>query len=189
MGAASSLAGGIFSATYIVFAIRTLGLTPAMLGLTVTMGGLGGLAGAAMTPWLGRRLGMGHAILLSAWLAAAFTTLIPFAGGSPVMAMLVLMAAQVFGDAAGTAEQILQASARQSILPPVTLGRTAGAFAAVNGLALTLGAIGGGFLGTALGLRPAMMISSAGLLLAPAFGLARGLRRYDGAPPDSVTSA
>jgi Na+/melibiose symporter-like transporter len=177
MAGASSLAGGIFSAIYIVFAVRTLGLTPAMLGFTVTMGGVGGLAGAAAAPWLGRMLGLGHALLLGAVLQGAFTGLIPLAGGSPIVGMLVLMAAQLFGDAAGTVTYVLQATARQTVLPPQTLGRTAGAFAAVNGLALTIGALGGGVLGGAIGLRAAMMVSAAGLLLAPGFGMTRSLRR------------
>jgi predicted MFS family arabinose efflux permease len=186
MAAASSLFGGMFHALYIVFAVRALHLTPAMLGVTIMMGGVGSLAGAALAPRISRRMGLGRAILGASWLGAAFTALIPAAGGRPVQAMLVLMAAQVFGDAAGAAAQILQATARQTILPQETLGRTAGAFAAANGLALTLGAIGGGLLGEAVGLRPAMIVSAAGLLAAPAFALAPALLRYEGKPGGSA---
>ena len=41
MESAQGLFGGVFSALYILFAVRTLGLTPAMLGLAIGAGGLG----------------------------------------------------------------------------------------------------------------------------------------------------
>jgi predicted MFS family arabinose efflux permease len=177
MAASQSLAGGVFSALYIIFAIRTLRLTPAMLGVTIAMGGAGALIGSALAARLARRVGLGPAIPLSAWAWAAFTALIPLAPGSPLAGMAVLMVAQLFGDAAGTASDILSTSARQSVLAPDTLGRTAGAFAAAEGLARALGALAGGVLAETIGMRGALAVSAAGLLAAPLWCLSRPLWR------------
>ncbi|HWE99278.1 MAG TPA: MFS transporter [Caulobacteraceae bacterium] len=182
MAGSQALAGGVFSALYLLFAIRTLHLTPAMLGATIAMGGVGSLFGSALTGAAVRRLGFGPAIPLTAWAAAAFTALIPAAGGGPLTGMIVLMGAQLFGDAFATAREILGASARQSLLAPETLGRTAGAFAAVEGAAAVAGALAGGLLGQAFGLRAAMWAAAAGFLLAPLWTLGTPLWRLRKAP-------
>ena len=43
----SPLFGGTFSALYVIFAIKTLGLSPALMGMTVAVGGIGSLLGTA----------------------------------------------------------------------------------------------------------------------------------------------
>ena len=177
MTANQALAGGVFSALYILFAIRTLALTPLMLGITIAVGGAGSLIGAALTPWMARRLGMGPAIPLSAWATAACLVLIPLAGGGPFLAMGVLMVAQLLGDASGTASEILMVSCRQGLLPASTLGRTAGAFAATEGVARTIGALAGGLIGETLGLRAALAVAAGGFLLAPLWTLGSPLWR------------
>ena len=185
--AASTLFGSFFSALYIPFAIRTLGLTPAMLGATIAIGGIGALAGAAMASGLSTRLGIGWALIVTGFLYAGFTALIPMAGGSPGVGMAVLMAAQFLGDAAGTAFFIYVASLRQATRPAEVLGRVAGAFAAVGGVASIAGALGGGALSQVLGLRETMIIACAGMAMAQVFAIASPLRRQkvllDPAPP------
>nr|QQZ49595.1 hypothetical protein JKL49_22125 [Phenylobacterium glaciei] len=48
MTATNGLFGGGFAALYLLFALRTLHLSPAMLGITVAFGGLGALMGAGL---------------------------------------------------------------------------------------------------------------------------------------------
>ena len=173
----SGLFGAFFLALYIVFAIDQLGLTPATLGLTIAVGGAGSLIGAALASPFGSRLGLGPALIVAGALNALFSLFIPLAGGGRLRAMILLMAAQLFGDAAGTAWLIYAKTLRQSLLPPEVLGRVAGAFTAVSGLAAVVGALVGGELGQRLGSRPTLLIACAGLALAPAFCLASPLRR------------
>ena len=56
-------------------------------------------------------------------------------------------------------------------MPPALLGRAAGAFMAGGGLAGILGALIGGLLGHALGVRETLYIAAAGIALAPLIGL------------------
>ncbi len=174
---ASGLFGSFFSALYIVFSIDQLHLTPAMLGLTIGVGGAGSLAGAAIASRFGARLGIGPALIGAGALNALFNLFIPMAGGAPLIAMGFLMAAQLLGDAAGTAWLIYAKTLRQSLLPPEVLGRVAGVFAAAAGLASICGALIGGELGQHLGMRPTLLIACAGFALAPLFCLASPLRR------------
>ncbi|MDB5444455.1 MAG: transporter, partial [Phenylobacterium sp.] len=137
----SSLFGGIFSALYIVFALRTLGLTPALLGVTIATGGAGALAGSLMAQPLARAIGAGPAILASALAASASALLIPLSPPGVLPAMTSLIAAQLLGDSFGVVTLILAVSLRQSRLPVELLGRTGAAFQAAAGAAAVAGAL------------------------------------------------
>lgn len=168
----SGLFGSFFAALYIPFALHALGLTPAILGATIATGGVGALLGAAVATPLQRRLGVGPALLASGLAYAATTALIPLAPANPVGGTAMLMAAQLLGDAAGTALFIYVASLRQTLSPQANLGRTAGVFAAAGGLAAVAGALAGGPLAESVGCRTAMAVACAGMALAPLWWLA-----------------
>jgi len=177
LAAGSGLFGGIFSALYIVFALRTLGLTPALLGITIATGGVGALAGSLMAQPLARAIGTGPAILASALAAAASTLLIAFSPPGILPAMTSLIAAQLLGDSFGVVTLILAVSLRQSGLPGELLGRTGAAFQATAGAAAVAGALAGGLLGQALGVRTALFVAAIGLAIAPTLGCFSPLSR------------
>ncbi len=182
MEGSNALFGSFFSALYLIFALRVLGLTPGLLGLTIAAGGLGALAGAALAPRLARAAGMGPAIILTAAGAALATLLIPLAppGRGPGMAFLAT--AQLFGDALAVAAWVLAASLRQRLLPPQLLGRTAATFQTVGGGLGILGALTGGVLGGLMGPRAALFIGAVGLLVGPLAAAGSTLRSYREAP-------
>jgi Na+/melibiose symporter-like transporter len=158
---AKSFFGCFFAALYIIFAIDVLKLTPGMLGLTIAMGGVGGLAGAALAPRMARALGPGPTILLAGATGSAMLFLIPLAAGPPLVGMAFLAAGQLFGDGLQTIGQITSVTLRQSVLPAGQLGRAAGAFASASALGGVVGALAGGALGAAIGPRETLLIASA----------------------------
>lgn len=175
MEAAQGLCGGVFSALYTLFVIRTLALTTSQLGLAIAAGGLGALAGAVLAPWLSRRLGPGPAILTAMSGAAAAVLLTPFAPpGEAGLAVLVI--SQVLGDGLAVAGVILSASLRQTLAPQAVLGRVAGAFQAGAGGMAVIGALAGGALGGAVGPRAALLVASLGFFLPPLIGALSPLR-------------
>jgi Na+/melibiose symporter-like transporter len=176
MSAASALFGAFFSALYVVFALRVLHLTPALLGFTIAAGGVGALAGAMLAQPIARRVGVGPAIALTLAGSAVSALLIPLAPANPVFGTAFLVAAQLLGDALATASLILAASLRQSILPQAALGRVGGAFHAAGGGMAALGALAGGALGGAFGPREALLAAVSGLILVPLIGLFSPLR-------------
>ena len=62
--AVSAFVNGIFAALYTVFALKTLGLSPATLGLIISVGGIGALFGALLAGRLSKRLGLGSAMIV-----------------------------------------------------------------------------------------------------------------------------
>ncbi len=186
MAVAGDFFGWFFGALYTLYALRGLRLSTAELGLTIAAGGVGALVGAAIAPALSRRLGPGRAIVTAGFAMALATFLIPLAGGAPLVAMALLIAAQLTGDALRTVLEVAQTSLRQVALPTAELGRTAGAFATAQGLAGVAGALIGGALGGWIGPRETLLLAAAGLAATPLIGLASPLWRVrdaGGTPP------
>jgi MFS family permease len=170
------LFGSFYAALYIIMALKVLGLTPAMLGLTIGMGGVGAMIGSAAAGPVIRRFGIGPALVLTGLITGLASFLIPLAHGRPWMAMLTLMLAQLLGDGFGTITQIARRSLRQAVTPQALMGRVGGVFAAASGLAAVVGALVGGVLGGVIGPRETVFIASAGVTLIPALGWFTALR-------------
>jgi predicted MFS family arabinose efflux permease len=186
MAASNGLFGGVFSALYLIFCLRVVGLNPAQMGLAIACGGAGAFIGSALAQPLAKALGVGRAIPTAALAMAAFALLIPAAPAKPWIGLLVIMASQVLCDLTGVIAEILSASLRQSVLPPQVLGRTAGAFQAARGGTMLVGALAGGVLGQVLGVREMMWITASGLALGPLIaGGSRALRAVEAIVPEA----
>ena len=181
--AASNLFIYFFASLYVVFAIRALGLTPALLGVTVAVGGVSALVGALFGPAMIRRLGIGPAYLVAALLAAASALLIPMARGTGASAMLYLVLAQLLGDGFGVIAGVAATSLRQSVTPPESLGRVGAVFQAGPGGLAMVGALAGGLLAGHLGIRTTLTIAALGCMAAPIWCLFSPLARLRESPP------
>jgi predicted MFS family arabinose efflux permease len=171
MATTGGLFGGFFSALYIAYVLRDLGLGAALMGLGIAAGGLGALAGSLLAQMLARRLGVGPAISISGALSALGTMLILFAPVDRTGAMAALVVSQILGDAFGVVPLILASSLRQAVLPNEVLGRVGAVFRAAPGAGAVAGALAGGTLGGVLGLRATLLVAIAGLLVGPVYGL------------------
>jgi len=176
MGLIQGLFGGVFSALYILFALKTLNLPTSLLGIAIAMGGVGALVSAWLGPWLARKIGVGPAIIATITGASLSALMIATAPTDRVGAMTVMILTQITGDAFGGAAWMLMATLRQGIMPQAVLGRVAGAFQASAGLVAIPGALCGGWLGTALGVRETLLIAAAGFLMIPLIGVLSPLR-------------
>jgi predicted MFS family arabinose efflux permease len=176
--------GAFFAPLYLLFGLNVLGLSPALLGVTIAMGGVGALSGASISGALVRRLGVGRTILTCAFLYAAFLALVPLARAPLLPATAMLMTAQLGGDGFALAFIIPATSLRQAVLPAAMLGRTAAVFSAVAGGMTVAGAILGGILGGLIGVRPTLGIAVAGIAMAPLFVAFSSLRTLRAIPDD-----
>jgi len=171
-----------FGSLYALFALRTLHLSPAVLGVTVAVGGFGARLGAVMAPWIVRVLGVGPAIIVCGAIAAAAFFLIPLAPTDPLLGMLFLMGSQLIGDAFGVAAMIPTTTLQQTLIPQENLGRVGAIFQVARGAGFIVGAILCGALAGAIGVREALTLACVGLLLAeliPLFSPLRSLRTID----------
>jgi MFS family permease len=171
------LFGGFFLALYMVMTLQTLGLSPATVGLIISAGGVGSFGGALLSPWLGRRLGAGPAMLIGLAVGQVGNLLPALALAHPATAVPLLVGQQLIGDAFMTAFMIQSVSLRQRILPASVLGRANAAFHVIIGVALPLGALAAGPLAEAIGVRATIWIGALGGLAAVPFLLRPAILR------------
>ncbi len=163
-GAASNLALMGYQAIQVVFLVRCVGLPSGAVGGLVAATSVGGVVGAFLARRTAGRLGTARAMLLFELGFAVFALLIPLTVGGAGVALYV---AGGFCVSAGVvAGNVLKVSFQQRYCPPELLGRLTASSAFLNYGTIPLGALLGGFLGTALDVRTAMWITTAGVPLA-----------------------
>ncbi|MGW2598767.1 MFS transporter [Streptomyces klenkii] len=163
-GAVSNLALMGYQSILVVFLARTAGLAPGTVGAVVAAAGSGGVAGAFLARRVAARAGTARATLLFELGLPVCALLIPLTTGG---AGVLLCVAGGFCVSAGVvAGNVVKASFQQRYCPPGLLGRLTASTAFLNYGTIPLGALLGGALGSALGLRTAMWITTAGVPLA-----------------------
>lgn len=177
-----SFFGNFIGALYDIYLLRELGLSPAVLGITIAVGGVGALAGALLSSRLERRFGVGRTLVGALLFNAALSFLLPLAGGSPLQAAIMLILMQIFGDAAMMVYGIHSLSLVQSIVPNRLLGRVNASFGFVGMGVAPLGALLAGVLGTAIGTRATLLIAVLGGLLTALWASRTPLRHVTSFP-------
>ena len=154
-------------ALFILYVTTILGVNPGVLGLTLGIGAIGGLLGAVVASRIGRRIGLGPAYALGCVIFPASMLLIPLAEPSmPMAVILVLLGVAEFGAGFGVMILDINVGALMTARVPDRIrSRTAGSFRVVNYGVRPLGALLGGFLGTALGVREALWFATIASLL------------------------
>jgi Na+/melibiose symporter-like transporter len=158
--------GGFFSALYEIFVFRVAHLTPLLLGVLVTTGGVGALLAAVAAPRLMRRVPFGRLVAASFVLNALADFLIPAAPRHPGGAFLFLLGAQFVGDGSGTVFGIVAVVAQQRVVDEARLGRLAGGVRLVTEVLAMGGALMAGILAVVIGVRQVFWILPVGTLLA-----------------------
>jgi MFS family permease len=163
----------------LVYAVRTLELSPATIGVILSVGNVGFLAGAILANRIATAVGVGRAILLGAMLFGPSLLLIPAA--PPALPHPFLAASIVIAGFGGVLYNITQVSLRQAITPERMQGRMNSVMRFVVWGVIPLGTLLGGTLGSTIGLRPAMWIGAAGAsvaFLAIVLSPVRSVERY-----------
>ena len=172
---------GFGSSLYFLFAIDELGLTAALLGIIISIGGTSGLFGAFLAEWLVRRFGFGRTFIGSAVVIGIAMLLIPLAHGSVAVCSAFLIAAQL-GDLAWPVYTISARSLRQAITPNHLLGRVNASMHLLFHGVLPLGALAGGTIAQAVGMRRALLIGAIGVLLSTMWLVFSPVRRLPELP-------
>jgi MFS family permease len=179
-GAVSNLALMGYQTILIVFLVRELDVSPGATGGIIAAMSSGGLLGAVMAAPLARHVGTAHAMLLASLGAAPFALLIPLAAPGPGLALVVIGGVVV--GAGVVAGNIIKGSFRQLYTPRHLLGRVLTGMQLLNYGTIPAGALLAGALGTVLGLRPALWIMTAGLVVASGVLLVGPIRRHRDLP-------
>jgi MFS family permease len=151
----------VFWALFILYANRTLGVGPGVLGLVLGAASVGGVLGSILTGRISRRLGVGPAFVLSCVLFPAPLLLVPLAHGPFWLVLTMLFAAEFLSGFGVMILDIVGGSIKTALIPDRLRARVAGAYMVVNYGVRPLGGLLGGALGTWIGLRPTLWIASA----------------------------
>jgi MFS family permease len=171
--ATANLFSGISTAVEVVFLVRTVHASPAVIGLMFTLGGLGGLVGAFAAGPIARRFGGARATIIGIGFEVGLV-LVPLS--QPGIRVLFFGFGLMMGGFAAVVYNINQVSFRQHLCPDRLLGRMNATMRFVVWGVLPIGALIGGVLGTVLGLRTTLWIGSVGSILSIVWLLASPMR-------------
>jgi predicted MFS family arabinose efflux permease len=154
----------MFWALFVLYAVRELHVRAGTLGLVLGAGAVGGVIGSIVTPRLSRAIGIGPAFLLGCIVFPVPLLLVPLADG-PMWLVLAMLFLAEFGSGLGV--MILDISAGSffaALIPARLRSRVSGAYTVVNYGIRPIGSLIGGYLGSTLGLRPALWIATVGAI-------------------------
>jgi MFS family permease len=154
----------LLEAVVLVFAVRALGLTAGEIGLILTLGSIGYVAGAIVSQRVERRLGIGPTLIGAALLCGAGAIFVPLATAGSAWPLLISWG--LISGFGGVIYNINARSLMQTITPDRLLGRVIATNRTIVWGVIPIGSFLGGVLGTAIGLRPTLWIGAIGALVA-----------------------
>ena len=180
----SNLFFAMATAILILFAVRELGLTAGAIGVALAIGNVGFLGGAFVADRIARRVGLGRAIIGSAVLFGLGGFAYPLA--TPSTAVALLVAGGILIGFGGVVYNVNQVSLRQAITPGRMQGRMNATMRFVVWGTMPIGALAGGALGGAIGLRPTLWIAALGGCLSFVPPLLSPVRKLRSMPEEVV---
>lgn len=178
----------VIMTVFVVYAVRDLQLSAGQLGFVIAVGAGGALLGAVSAPFPARRYGVGKTIVGAMVLACLVPLALPAVTGAPRVAVPLFSLAFFVWGLAIAVSNVHVVSLRQAVTPDDLLGRVNASYRFFTYGAIPLGALAGGFLGEAIGLRPTLVIGSLGLLVALLWMAASSVPRLV-VLPDGPTSS
>lgn len=164
-----SMLWGIFGATWFLFALDELDVSPALVGVVAGVGGASSFIGAIVATRSTRRWGVGPVAIAAMLLAALGNLFIPLApAGLPLIAVACLVTQQLIADSAVTVYDVTEVSVRQALVADRELGRVASTFQVLSAGAQLAATVGAGLLAEVIGLRATSLLAPLGGLLAAA---------------------
>ena len=175
--------GSFYAALYSLYLLNDLGLTPFLLGVVISAGGVGALAGSVFATRVIKRLGIGRAIVVLFIGSAAIGILTPLATGPLFVATLMVFLPQLIGDGLATAEGVARITLRQAVTPDRLLGRVTATVDVLDHGVAPLGALVGAVIAESFGVRTAIAVAWVGMASGVLFLLFSPLPRLTTAVP------
>lgn len=170
---------------YLLFGIRDLKLGAGELGVILATASVGGLVGALVAGRAAKAFGIGRCLVGSLVVSAAGLVVVPFTPATPVLAIVMLVTGfLVYGFGLGISN-IHSLSVRTALAPPGLLGRVTATFRLIIYGTIPIGALLAGVLGNLVGIRAAIMLGAAPLLVLCILFWFSPVRHVDISPADT----
>jgi MFS family permease len=160
------LVGSVIGVVIVLFFIRELHVGAALLGPVIGLGGISSLLGAVVCTRVVRRWGLRVALIGALCLSEIGLLPVVLAGGPMPLVVLLLCLGQTT-DAGRSIYEVTVTSLLQTRAPEAVAGRVFAAYEALKSMALCGGLVLGGILGSAIGLRPTLIVALVASMLAP----------------------
>ncbi|WP_371869651.1 MFS transporter [Telluria antibiotica] len=158
-----------YTALYVLFATRVLGMSPGLMGTAQMLGGLGVLLSSLLLKPLTRRFGSGGAIATGLCISCLGFMLMPAIPrdllGSRGFTTAAYAAVVFCLDCGGTLFFLPYLALRQRVTPDALLGRMTSTMRFMTVATAPIGAAGAGALAEWLGVRGGLTVVAAGALL------------------------
>jgi predicted MFS family arabinose efflux permease len=149
----------------VLYLVRTLDLSPTLVGLTIGLSGFGGVLGAIAGGQVSRRLPVPLILALGLALCGAGSLLTASARGPQAMVAAMAIAGLVAWGFGVPFYNVNQVSLRQALTPARLQARVHATNRTLSWGAIPLGAFLGGQLAEHVGLRATLAVSGAGVLV------------------------
>ncbi|HEX6508264.1 MAG TPA: MFS transporter, partial [Chloroflexota bacterium] len=159
-----NLFDNVLMAVYVLYMTRTLHFPSTLVGLIFGLGGIGGLAGATVAARVTTRFGHRRVMLVGIGISAVGELTIAGARDPILVAIIILLAAETMVEFGGTLYVIDAASFCQATVPASLQGRATATMRVLSWGMGSLGALAGGVLGGAIGVRPTVLVAGIGSL-------------------------
>lgn len=156
----------MLEAVFVLYVVRALGVSAALLGVAFSIGSAGFLLGAVLPQRLSNRIGVGRTIACGVVVAALSDLLIPLVRGRLLLVIGTLVVAECCFGLGLTVFNVSQASLRQALVPDAFLGRIGATARVLNATLVPVAALLGGVAAQAFGLRETLILAACGELLA-----------------------
>jgi MFS family permease len=163
--ATSNLFSSLAFAIVLVFLVRDLGLSAAVIGIVFSVGATSSFAAAFTAMRLSRRFGIGPTTIAVSVLWGPGLLLFAVAPDGNA-AIPFLVAGQLLAGFSIVVYNIIQVSYRQAICPPRLQGRMNSVMRFIVWGTIPIGTLAGGALGTWVGLRETLVVGGVGTGLA-----------------------
>jgi predicted MFS family arabinose efflux permease len=161
----NNLTVAIATPVLFLYMVRTLHLTPTLVGVALAVNGLGGVGGAIAGAGASRRLPVPVILGLGLFLGGVGILLVASAVGSASMVVAILFAGEAALGFALPFFNINQLSLRQSLTPARLQARVHASSRTLTWGAVPVGAVIGGILGEHIGLRSTLVVSGVGTVV------------------------
>jgi predicted MFS family arabinose efflux permease len=176
--------GLLIFALLVVYLTREQGFSAVMVAAVTVASGVGALIGALLAPRVAARIGRGRTIVVGSAVFSVSMFAIPAAHGPRWLVLAVLAANEVLMGVAIMLFDVTSSAFVLTEVPRALLARVNASQSTVTQGVKAIGALTGGVLGTAIGLRPALWVGAIGATTTVLWTWFSPLRDAEYAPAD-----
>ncbi len=154
----------LFFVGLMIFAVRDIGLSPALIGLAFTIGAVGTFLGAWFGARVAGRFGYGRVLLVTFLVGNSASVLLVLLNDKGTAMLILGSVFFLMGLGTGIAN-VHATSLRQTVIPSALHGRVNAAYRMVSWGAVPIGASLGGLIATQFSAHTAMLVGALGIPL------------------------